>query len=125
MKNIICYDIMTAKCHALAKEFPDIVSVATGNQDTVDKSQWVFLGLLPQFAKEVLEPVNFTDKHMVVSMIAIVSTETLTGLVTPATLTRCVPLPPVARHAGTTVVCPPRQEVADGRLSLLPQHHNQ
>ena len=102
MEKIICFDVMIEKCHALAEEFPDIISVAESNQTLLDRSNWVFLGLLPQFAKEVLEPLNFTDHHMVVSMIAIVSTETLSGLVAPATLTRCVPLPPVARHAGTT-----------------------
>ena len=41
------------KASALAESFPDLVTVGATNQDVVSASSVVFIGLLPEVAKEV------------------------------------------------------------------------
>lgn len=102
-----------ARSAALAARFPQVV-VAENNQRVVDDSDWVFLAVRPQVAREVLTPLRFRPGHKVVSLIAAFSTADLVGLVAPATaIVRAVPLPSVARHCGPVALCPPDGEVAE------------
>ena len=102
-----------ARAAALAEAFPQ-VTVAQDNQEVINGSDWVFLAVLPKMAREVLSPLRFRSDQRIVSLIATLSAAELEELVAPAsTIVRIVPLPPVARHLGPIVLCPPDPEVAE------------
>jgi pyrroline-5-carboxylate reductase len=66
----------------------------------------------PQIAAEVLPELRFRPDHHVVSLIAAVTLDFLRKVTAPAaTVTRAVPLPPVARRQGPTTLYPPDEGV--------------
>ena len=98
------------KAAALSESYPLIVRVAASNQEAVDGSDVVFIGVLPKQCEEVLRALVFQPRHIVVSL---VSTSPLSLLidacapVPPNSIVRAIPLPPVAIHRGATVMTPP------------------
>ncbi|MEO9777983.1 MAG: pyrroline-5-carboxylate reductase [Sedimentitalea sp.] len=91
----------------------DIVRVFEENQQVIDSGcDLVFLAVLPQQAKEVLEPLQFCDGQEVASLIATIPVEQIadwsgaTGLIT-----RAVPLPPVAELRAVTVLSGPSERL--------------
>lgn len=67
-----------SKSSALKKEFPDKISVHDENQAVVDCSDIVFCCVLPQQTSEVLQSLNFSDRH---TLISLVSTSNLPQLI--------------------------------------------
>lgn len=53
------------KAQALHNAFPDLVEVAASNEQVVEKSNIVFIGLLPNVAAEVLNKMPFRDDQIV------------------------------------------------------------
>ncbi|KAL3666720.1 hypothetical protein V7S43_008343 [Phytophthora oleae] len=96
-----------AKAEALVAKFPDRVSIGTSNQEIVDKSDVIFIGLLPNVAREELPKLSFAGKK-VVSMMATIPYEELLQLVELPTesVVRSVPLPAAAKRAGPILVYP-------------------
>jgi pyrroline-5-carboxylate reductase len=91
----------------LAQQFPH-VRVAASNQAVLDESEVVILAVRPQIAREVIPELRFRADHHVISVIATLSLDTLTGLVAPApTVSKAVPLPSVALGRGPTAIFPP------------------
>jgi len=108
--SIVLSPRSAAKTAALAAEFPDLVTVATGNQEVVDQSDIVFIGVLPAQAPEVLRSLRFTAEHTVVSLVATMAMSAVQEACAPVPSTkvlRVIPLPPVAKHAGASVMTPP------------------
>ena len=98
----------------LAARFPN-VTIAPDNQAVVDASDMVVLSVRPQIADEVLRPLDFRPDQHVLSLIATISLDYLNEVTAPAaTVTRAVPLPPVARGQGPTAMFPP-----DARVKAL------
>jgi pyrroline-5-carboxylate reductase len=99
-----------AKAAALSESYPGIVSVAASNQEVLDRSHVVFIGVLPKQCEEVLRALKFAPHHVVISL---VSTSPMSLLVDacapvpPSSIVRAIPLPPVAIHRGATVMTPP------------------
>jgi pyrroline-5-carboxylate reductase len=108
--SIILSPRNATKAATLLQAHPSIVSVAASNQDVLDRSNVVFIGVLPKQCEEVLRALKFTPHHTVVSL---VSTSPLSLLVDacapvpPSSIIRAIPLPPVAIHRGATVITPP------------------
>ena len=95
----------------LAARFPN-VTIAADNQAVVDASDMVVLSVRPQIADEVLRPLTFRPDQHVLSLIATISLDYLHEVTAPAaTVTRAVPLPPVARGQGPTAMFPPNAAV--------------
>ena len=95
------------KAAALASQFPNIVTVASTNQEVVNLSDVVFLAVIPQIAKKVLSTLTFQKKHTIISVISALSINDLVPLVQPVPSTqicRAIPLPAVAVHKGSTIV---------------------
>lgn len=83
------------------------VTIATDNQDVVDRSEAVFLALRPQSAGEVIAPLTFRADQLVISLMALTPLAEVRAWVDPATaVVRALPLPPIARGAGPTVLTP-------------------
>jgi pyrroline-5-carboxylate reductase len=90
----------------LAARFPN-VTIAADNQDVLDKSETLVLAVRPQIAADVLPALTFRPDHKVISLIATVSLDWLCEVTAPAaSVTRAVPLPPVARAQGPTAMFP-------------------
>ncbi|CAI5738325.1 unnamed protein product [Peronospora destructor] len=96
-----------AKAEALVTKFPDRVSISASNQEIVDKSDVIFIGLLPTVAREELPKLSFIGKK-VVSMMATIPYDELLQLVKLPTesVVRSVPLPVAAKCTGPVLAYP-------------------
>jgi pyrroline-5-carboxylate reductase len=109
-KSIIVSPRNAAKAAALSHAHPSIVSVAASNQDVLDRSHVVFIGVLPKQCEEVLRSLKFAPHHTVVSLVSTSPLSLLASACAPApasSIVRAIPLPPVAIHRGATVMTPP------------------
>ena len=98
-----------AKVAKLAADFPGVVKVAASNQEVVDSSDIVFIGCLPAQAEEVIGALKFSSHHTVVSLVATMPMAKVQEACAPvpnSQVLRVIPLPPVAKHAGATVMTP-------------------
>lgn len=109
-----------AKSSALAAEFPDLITVANSNAEVVAAADVVFVGLLPDVAREVLPQMPFTTDHLVISMMAAVDYEETVRLTKLPTerVVKTVPLPAAARRSGPVLSYPPNPE-AEAVLSVV------
>jgi len=113
--SIIVSPRSASKVAALKVDFPDLVTVAADNQAVVDACDWVFLGVLPQQAEDVVPALRFRADQTVCTLMAIVPTARIVEWVAPVLperVFRAVPLPPVQHHACTTIITPPDHNIA-------------
>ena len=90
-----------AQCHRL-----------TSNQDVVDASDIVVLGMRPQQMDEALANIVFRPHQVIASFIAGTPPSGIAPLVEPASrVCQLIPLPPISLHKGPLVVCPGIPEV--------------
>jgi len=99
------------KANALKADFPDLVEIAVSNEQVVEESDIVYIGLLPAVARDILPRLPFggsSSTKLVVSMMATVDLAELFALTSlPADqLVRTVPLPSSARREGPILVHP-------------------
>ncbi len=88
------------------------VSVAAGNQDVVDASDIVFIGVLPGQVEEVCSALTFRAEQIVVGVAAGWPPSRLAPLVAPAaTICQVIPLPMITAGVGPVVVCPGTAQV--------------
>lgn len=109
------------KAAKLAAAFPE-VEVADDNQDVVDQSDWLIIAVLPQTAREILEPLRFAEGQRVISVVPKLPRDELAEIVAPAqALGQVLPLPPAARRLGPVGICPPHAEVSAlfGRIGAV------
>lgn len=102
------------KAAALQSAFPALVSVAASNQEVVDSSDTVFIGCLPKQTEEVTKALKFEPRHTVVSLVSTAPLKSLHEWCAPVPATsvvRAIPLPPVAKHQGATVMTPPHPAI--------------
>ena len=103
------------KSAALKGEFPALITVAADNQEVVDKSDVIFIGVLPKHCEEVLRALKFSERHTVVSLVSTAPMSLLHEACAPAAagnIVRAIPLPPVAKHRGATVMTPKNPAIA-------------
>lgn len=95
------------------------VTIASTNQQVVDRSDVVLLCVLPAQAEEVLGPPTFRENQPVVSVMAGVNLSVLHALVAPATdVARSIPAPAVATRSSATPIYP-ATEAARGLYERL------
>lgn len=83
------------------------VSVASSNQEVLDRCETVVLAVRPQIAQDVLSELRFRPDHHVISIMSTVSLRTLSELVAPARkIARAVPLPSAAKKRSPTAIYP-------------------
>jgi prophage DNA circulation protein len=59
-----------SKSSALLEEFPSLVSIHEDNQEILDKSDIIFVCLLPQQTSEALQALSFDDsRHEIISLV--------------------------------------------------------
>jgi pyrroline-5-carboxylate reductase len=105
----------TEKSAALKGEFPNLITVAADNQEVVDKSDIIFIGVLPKQCEEVLRALKFSERHTVVSLVSTARMALLHETCAPVptgNIVRAIPLPPVAKHRGATIMTPNNPAIA-------------
>lgn len=100
------------KATSLKQKYPDRITIMESNQDIIDKSDIIFIGLLPQIAQDILPQLNFGSTKKVISMMATIPFDELVGLVKlPEThVVRTVPLPSTAQRRGPILLYPKNDE---------------
>lgn len=110
------------KALALKEEFPELVTIASSNEQVVSEADVIFIGLLPAVAREVLPVMPFSaGKKFVVSMMAAVDLaeiRALCGDIPADRFVRTVPLPSSARRQGP-ILTHPKIAVFDSILSVV------
>ena len=97
----------------LAAEFK-AVTIASSNQDVVDKADVVFLAIRPQIAEDVIRALTFRQEQVVVSVVAATERAQLEEWIgVDERLIQVIPLPFVAARKGVTALYPPDEQVRD------------
>ena len=97
----------------LANQFQQ-VEVCASNQEVVDGSDIVFIGVLPGQAQEVISELDFRAEQTVVSLAARIYPEVVATWVSPATrVCQLIPLPFISLHVGPLVTYPNLPEVSE------------
>jgi pyrroline-5-carboxylate reductase len=95
----------------LAAEFAQCQRMGS-NQDVVDSSDIVVLGMRPQQLDDALAGLRFRDDQVIASLIAGTPPSGIVPLVAPATrVCQLIPLPAIALRRGPLVISPPFPEV--------------
>lgn len=82
----------------------DNVRVAE-NQEVLDRSDIVFLGLTTDVARDTLGPLRFREGQQVITLMAELSLDATAALVAPARMTaRMLPYPAIATGSGSPIL---------------------
>ena len=103
----------------LAEQYDNVV--IGENQNVVASQDIIFLGLMPDTARDILPSLTFEDRHIVISFIADISLEEVQKLVAPAKVDGLMlPYPNIA--TGRSVI----PYIGDGQVisALFAAHHD-
>ena len=110
-KKIIISPRNKQKALKLKKKFKKVI-VAKNNQEVVDKSDWLFLGLLPEVGEKILPKLKFKNKQVVVSFISTINYSQLKKFVKKKLkIVRAIPMPPIRLGKGPVAIFPPDKKV--------------
>ena len=110
-KKIIVSPRNRKKAQSLKKKFYK-VSIAKNNQEVIDKSDWVFLGVLPEVGEKILPKLNFKSNQTIVSFISTINYAQLKKIVKKkAKIIRAIPMPPISLGKGPVAIFPPNKKV--------------
>ena len=110
-KRILVSPRNKQKAQKLKKKFKR-VSIAKSNQEVIDKSDWVFLGVLPKVGEKILPRLNFKTNQTIVSFISTIDYAQLKKIVKKkAKIVRAIPMPPISLGKGPVPIFPPDKKV--------------
>ena len=90
----------------LAKKFKK-VKIINNNQEIIDKSSTIFLGITPGVGNKILSKLKFKKNKKIISLISTINLEKLKKLTKNKNIIRATPLPPIEIKKGPIVICPP------------------
>ena len=112
-KKIIISPRNKQKAQSLKKKFKKVV-IAKDNQDVINKSDWVFLGVLPEVGEKILPKLNFKNKQIIISFISTINYAQLKKIVKKKLIiVRAIPMPPIRLGKGPVAIFPPDRKVKD------------
>ena len=110
-KKIIISPRNKKKALYLKKYFKKVI-IAKDNQDVIDMSNWVFLGVLPKVGEAILPKLRFRNKQIVVSFMSTTNYKRLKKLIkTKSIIIRAIPMPPIRLCKGPVAIFPPNKKV--------------
>tara|TARA_Y100000590_G_scaffold309250_1_gene349235 strand:- start:133 stop:903 length:771 start_codon:yes stop_codon:yes gene_type:complete len=110
-KKIIVSPRNKQKALKLKNKFKKVI-IAKDNQDVINKSDWVFLGVLPEVGKKILPQLNFKNKQIIVSFISTINYSQLKKIVKKKLrIVRAIPMPPIRLGRGPVAIFPPDKKV--------------
>ena len=99
------------KAKLLRNKFKKVI-IAKNNQEVVNKSDWIFIGVLPMVASRVLPNLIFRKNQTVISFVATLNLSNLKKKINcKVNLVRAIPMPPISLGLGPVVMCPPNTKV--------------
>tara|TARA_B100000886_G_scaffold233907_1_gene163518 strand:+ start:13 stop:774 length:762 start_codon:yes stop_codon:yes gene_type:complete len=99
------------KAQYLKKKFKRI-SIAKSNQEVIDESDWIFIGVLPKVGEKILSKLNFKQKQTVISFMSTTNYAKLKKLVKKKLIIiRAIPMPPIKIGKGPVAIFPPNKKV--------------
>ena len=110
-KKIILSPRNKKKAQQLKKKFKKVV-IAKNNQDVIDNSDWVFLGVLPEVGEKMLPKLQFKKKQVIISFISTITYSQLKKIIKKKLkIVRAIPMPPIRLGAGPIAIFPPDKQV--------------
>ena len=110
-KRIVVSPRNKQKAQKLKKKFKR-VNIAKSNQEVIDKSDWIFLGVLPEVGEKILPKLNFKSNQTIVSFISTINYAQLKKIVKKkAKIVRAIPMPPISLGKGPVPIFPPDKKV--------------
>ena len=90
----------------IAKKFK-VIKVLNDNQDIINKSSVIFLGVTPNVGNKILPRLKFSKNKKIISLISTINLEKLKKLTKVKNIVRATPLPPIEIKKGPIIICPP------------------
>ena len=95
----------------LVKKFKKI-KIVKNNQQIVDQSNWVFLGVTPEVGKKIIKDLKFRNSQKVISFISTITLNELKKMIKKnCDIVRAIPLPPISLKKGPIPIYPPNNKV--------------
>jgi len=110
-KKIIISPRNKKKAKYLKKNFKKII-IAKDNQAVIDTSDWIFLGVLPQVAENILPRLNFKKNQTIISFMSSPTQSRLKKLIKKnCIIFRVIPMPPIRLGKGPVIIFPPNKKI--------------
>jgi len=110
-KQIIISPRNKKKALFLKKKFKKI-SIAKNNQEIINNSDWIFLGLLPKIGEKILPGLKFKKNQIVISFMSTPNYSRLEKLIKKdLIIVRAIPMPPIRLGKGPIAIYPPNKKV--------------
>ena len=110
-KKIIISPRNKKKALNLKRKFKEI-SIAKNNQEVIDNSDWIFLGVLPKIGEKILPNLKFKKKQIVISFMSTPNYSKLKELINKnLIIVRAIPMPPIRLGKGPVAIFPPNKKV--------------
>ena len=92
----------------LTKKFR-LVKILKDNQDIINKSSTIILGVTPNVGNKIIFKLNFSKNKKIISLISTINLEKLKKITKNKNIVRVIPLPPVEINKGPIIICPPNK----------------
>ena len=110
-KKIIISPRNKKKALYLKKNFKKTI-IAKNNQEVINKSDWVFLGVIPKVGEAILPRLQFRNKQIIVSFLSTTNYSKLKKLIrAKSVIIRAIPMPPIRMGKGPVAIFPPNKKV--------------
>ena len=111
-KKIVISPRNRTKASFLKKKFKNKIIIAKSNQDVINNSKWVFLGVLPEVGLKILPDLKFKSNQTIVSFISTINYSKLKKITNnKANIVRPIPMPPISLGKGPVALYPPNKNV--------------
>ena len=95
----------------LKKKYRKIL-IAKNNQEVINSSDWIFLGITPDVGNKIIKDLKFKRSQIIVSFISTINLAQLKRLIkVKAQIIRAIPLPPISFKKGPIPIFPPNKKV--------------
>ena len=87
------------------------IKVVKDNQEIVNKSSVIILGITPNVGNKILKKLKFKKNKRIISLISTINLDKLKKLTKNKNIVRATPLPPIENKKGPIVIYPPNKFV--------------
>jgi pyrroline-5-carboxylate reductase len=89
------------------------VKILNNNQEIIDKSSTIILGITPNVGNKILSKLKFLKNKKIISLISTINLDKLKKLTRNKNIIRVTPLPPIEITKGPIIICPPNKKAKD------------
>ena len=85
------------------------IKILNNNQEIIDNSSTIFLGITPNVANKILGKLKFSKNKRIISLISTINLNKIKKLTKNKNIVRVTPLPPIEIKKGPIIICPPNK----------------